>query len=957
MKRSPGRALRSRIYGVWLAAAALAIGACDCGDDPQLGRLTPRMEVSADPLDFGEVPLGATKRLSVSVGNAGNLDLHILSLDTQAPFAVEADRDVVPPGDKVVLDVLFRPTNDEPQIGTLALATDDPDQPMVSIALSGRGVQGVLTVSPTLVELEDTKVGSSRSVELVLRNLGLEPAGGDVVPDGFAQPEHFALTLLPSFAETAPFVVPARGEQVLDLTYRPLTAGRHDGRIVFEICGSRCGLEVEVRASAADSLVRLAPPLLDFGDVGIGETRTQQLRVENAGDNPVTVELVSVSGSAELGASVGRALPVTVAPGDALGINVEYTPASAAELMGEVQVRTGPVQETLRASVIGRGQGPRFRVDPDHIFFGVERQAGRYRRALLMVNEGSSDVVVTQVTVSGAPEFSLEPGPGLPARLGPGESLVMQVAFQPSTLGEYSGTAVVESDDASLPRVEVPLSGGLAESYCELTVSPERISFGLIPPNFERTQQVTVTNAGREPCNVVSGAFRAPIAAAITERTAPWPATLAPGQSVALAFRFAPVDAVESKANYVLRTDDPVFPERTISIFGTAAGNLDVFTIPNVVDFGSVGLGCTPSVRSVQVVNAGTFDVTIDRFALTSSTTELRASMPLSPPVSLPAGATRVFQVMYEARDYAPDRGFVEIGMSDYGLLLNVPLLGAAAEFPRVTDRFEQARNNMVDVLFVIDDSCSMADDQAALASNFSSFIRQADVRQVDFQIGITTTTVFPLPGALVGPVMSRSTSALESVFQRQAAVGIGGSGIEQGLEAMASAFQLAESGQGFNQGLLRAGAGRVVVIVSDEDDQSPAPVAAYLAELRRRAPDGFTTAMVSGQASGCINQSNGGVATPAWRYEEFAGLTGGLSESICSSWAQTLANIGQAAFGLKVSFSTTQRADPTETIEVWVNGQPVSSGWHFDPGSSAVVFDQPPAEGAVIEVEYTPQC
>jgi hypothetical protein len=939
-----------------LVLSGLPVVGCECGDDPQLGRLEPELVIATDPLAFGEVPVGAIKRLTVELGNRGNRELNLQAVDAPMPFGAALSELVVRPGGRAELEVWFRPTNDAPQSGALTLSSDDPELGTLTIALSGQGVQGVLTVVPAAVDLEGTKVGATRSVELVLRNLGLAPVEGQVAAEGFAQPEHFTLTLLSSFAERGPFAVPARADQVLDLTYRPLTPGRHDGRILFEVCGPRCGLEVEVRASAADALVRLAPALLDFGGVGIGETRTQQLRLENAGDGPVTVEAVSVSGGAELSATVARALPATVEAGDALGINVSYAPTSAAELMGEVAVRTGPVVETVRAAVIGRGQGPRFRVDPERLFFGVEQQAGEYRRAVLMVNEGSSDVRVTGLSVSGDPEFALAPGVGLPARLGSGESLVAQVLFRPQALGEYTGALRVESNDAALPVVEVPLSGGMAEAYCQLEVSPERVSFGLLPPNFERRQVVTVRNAGAEACEVLQGAFRSPADPAITEERAPWPTTLGPGQSATLSFRYAPTLEAPSKANYVLRTGDPVFPERTVAIFGTSEGNLDIFTRPAAVDFGAMGLGCAPAVWPVTVVNAGTYDVNIDHFALTSSSSEFSLQSPLATPTMLPAGSTRTFGVSYQARDYAPDVGFVEIGVSEFGFSLNVPLMGLGSDTPSATDRFEQARNTKVDVLFVIDDSCSMADDQTALANNFRAFIGQADVRQVDFQIGITTTTLFPVPGALVGPVLTRRTPGLDRAFQAQAAVGVNGSGFEQGLEAMRSVFLAAAAGSALHLELLRPDAARVVVVVSDEDDQSPAPVTAYLNELRRSAPEGYTTAMVSGQTLGCASPTTGS-ASPAPRYEQFAALTDGLSESICSGWATTLANIGQAAFGLKTRFPLSREADTSAPIVVTVDGVRQASGWQYDAASAAIDFSAPPAEGAEIVVTYTPRC
>lgn len=68
-------------------------------------------------------------------------------------------------------------------------------------------------------------------------------------------------------------------------------------------------------------------------------------------------------------------------------------------------------------------------------------------------------------------------------------------------------------------------------------------------------------------------------------------------------------------------------------------------------------------------------------------------------------------------------------GCSDYG-------------YTQLTARdvFQQVRRNTVDVLLVVDDSCSMAEEQDKLASNFESFIGAFEGVDVDWRIGVITT-------------------------------------------------------------------------------------------------------------------------------------------------------------------------------------------------------------------------
>ncbi len=157
------------------------------------------------------------------------------------------------------------------------------------------------------------------------------------------------------------------------------------------------------------------------------------------------------------------------------------------------------------------------------------------------------------------------------------------------------------------------------------------------------------------------------------------------------------------------------------------------------------------------------------------------------------------------------------------------------------------------DILFVVDDSGSMAAEQANLATSFDSFIRALAASAVkdDFQIGVTTTSVdwprylsgssgpfetitqytsgpaagasYPA-GALVGApghrILPANSLTLVDDFKADVNVGTSGANKEQGLRAalLAVSDRIAD---GTNAGFLRSGARLAVIIVSDEDDCS----------------------------------------------------------------------------------------------------------------------------------------
>lgn len=146
-----------------------------------------------------------------------------------------------------------------------------------------------------------------------------------------------------------------------------------------------------------------------------------------------------------------------------------------------------------------------------------------------------------------------------------------------------------------------------------------------------------------------------------------------------------------------------------------------------------------------------------------------------------------------------------------------------------------------VDMLFVVDNSGSMAGEQKILADSFASFIDQFYKRDVDFHIGVITTDVSnagnskywtgKLSGFVdpdMGRLLSKTTGErflnrdsldLINKFKANVKVGTSGSGSEQGLNSVSLALDDSKLKGGFNDGFLRDDAMLSVIVVSDENE------------------------------------------------------------------------------------------------------------------------------------------
>jgi hypothetical protein len=145
-----------------------------------------------------------------------------------------------------------------------------------------------------------------------------------------------------------------------------------------------------------------------------------------------------------------------------------------------------------------------------------------------------------------------------------------------------------------------------------------------------------------------------------------------------------------------------------------------------------------------------------------------------------------------------------------------------------------QPRCEKIDVLFVIDNSGSMIEEQTNLISNFPKFMDVLDESMLDYRIAVTTTGRNSQlqsggdDGAMLQPAGCNMTKRWidkgdpdpAATFSCVAAVGTVGPGIEMPLSAMRAAFELRML-DGTNSGFRRDDALLAIVIVSDEDDCS----------------------------------------------------------------------------------------------------------------------------------------
>jgi hypothetical protein len=291
------------------------------------------------------------------------------------------------------------------------------------------------------------------------------------------------------------------------------------------------------------------------------------------------------------------------------------------------------------------------------------------------------------------------------------------------------------------------------------------------------------------------------------------------------------------------------------------------------------------------------------------------------------------------------------------------------------TDLFTQS-NGVVDILWVVDDSGSMADERLILGSDFQGFLNELVAIQSDYQIGVTSLNNVDQgqlkPSVTAAPglrIITNATTNATAVFQELTTYPTSRLRWDQGLRMGELALSPPNSAPGgTNEGFVRPNAALAVIVVTNGEDGSYGDPDYYtrfyqgvkgpgnerlvtFSTLGGDLPNGCTPAVDLGKL--------GGTAPPAARYASVSFGTGGVVGSICDSdFAATLLRIVQALNTLRKVFPLTL-PPASGTLTVTVNGvvipKSVVNGWQYQANTNSVVFlgAYVPPPGAQIQFLY----
>lgn len=1027
------------VFVLLLALGSLIAGACSCNETETTGR-SPKMSIGLDEdesgradfiLDFGTVSIGSKAKLSIEVRNEGSSSLVAQVERPVLPFGLEMVSSPLEVGVGAArsLSFTYQPKEElgEPEEALLQLTTNEGRSSTIySIRLIGRGANARLECEPAPLDFDRVVAGSQRTLPVHCTNPLAIPL--DVVVGSIQGNFASNFSAVAEGAVEGRALIPAGESLRLDVQFRASAPGTNDAVLIL-----RDPYEVELAAvdllgQTVHSALQFDPAsCLDFAYVGLGERAERTLLLRNAGDEALEVIRILLP-DGESAFSVVEEAPLSLPVGEeGLKLTVAFEPTVPGKRTSQIAFVYSDSKgtQTLNACVTGFGGGPSLACNPNMIDFGMTAIGIPVVLTYTCHNDGvpppgeTVDPLVVTGLSSDHPAFSaqirnLSDGSvgAKPNGYREGEGFIVEVRYDPQEEAFETGTISIESSSAGGVHHTNVVGTGRDLPSCEFTIQPPSLRFGIVDRGKELTQSFVIRNQLDTACLINDLHLTDDSDPAYSVETIE-SMELGPNESLRVPVTFAPDEYRPLFSGTVrFQISNKEQPIQEIPLRGTSEKPCLILE-PDPVDFGHAAPGCQTRGRRLVVSNACSADTTLVGVEVneTADAEVFKIVQRPTMPVRLKANQWADVTMAFAPSEVGTFSGAVALWAEGKTEPYLVRLDGEGSEQTDQTDHFVQTERPKVDILWVIDNSGSMAEYHERIANNLPAFLSFTEQQKIDYQIGVTTTGTYPMnngcPGGAQGGeagrlfpvdgshprILTPDTPNLEAHWKHNVDVGVC-HGDEYAFEAAQLALSeplinsiKSDHGTPWNDGnagFLRPEAALSIILVMDEPERSVEELGKtvddyleFFLSIKGHRSDsllrihGIVGPKQSNPTPGCFLHNNA--------IQKAIDATGGTWMDLCTptsqleKWEAGLKAMSEGAFGYATRFVL--RGLPADAngdklvnendIEVLINGierPPYHAGsqvWTYDPLSNSIEFTPlfVPKPDSQLSVTYRNSC
>jgi len=312
--------------------------------------------------------------------------------------------------------------------------------------------------------------------------------------------------------------------------------------------------------------------------------------------------------------------------------------------------------------------GPDF---PDGYDFGLVPGSRTATRTLPLSNTGGADLVIEGIWPQVGTMFSLPAPPAFPLTIAPGETVPVEIRFDPVGFGRQTDQFYIQSNDPDRDGgVYLPVAGTGSLFEGARFAAPASSGVGSTPVGGTAEGGFIALNIGGEPLAVEVAIEGDDFVLAKT-----LPPVLAPASSNEVRFRFHPTAVGTVEGSVIFHTGDPAAPLKTVRITGTGVAAPRLELDPPVL---SLGVGDGSATAEIAAVNSGGEDLVV---SVVDAEPPFVLTEPPDPPVVVPPGAAFRFAVGLEDAPSGTSSGHLTIHSNDPSVpVARIPLRAHVSE-------------------------------------------------------------------------------------------------------------------------------------------------------------------------------------------------------------------------------------------------------------------------------------
>jgi outer membrane protein assembly factor BamB len=427
---------------------------------------------------FGKVCVNSTNSRFLTVHNRGNAELIVDSLRTDSRyFAVFPTTGFTIPayGNRKV-ELAFSPDTCRQYSGSLRLWSNDPDEGISEVLLTGEGIFATLTVSGEPV-FGAVAVGHTAEDWVEVKNIGT-PCG-TAADTAYLRHYGFDDRLIFSLLNPQKAVLDSGATVGFRIGYAPQQVGPDSIQFVMLYNDRKDSLVHKISGNG----VRNCPTLilsterLDLGAVTVGDTvyNSTSLFFRNPGtDSLIIRSLVMQANDAQFWMS-GLDLPISVAPQQSSEpVRVYFSPKTSGQQNGKLSIGSnhacGDNQQTVNLAGIGTYQQICLQVSSTDLNFGRVALSSNQVELITIKNCGNSEIAL-EFSTSNDREFlaAVEA-----TALASGDSISLPLIFKPATVGSRQAVATIHPRSGTVSDdIRIALQGeGFIKGQPKVSVSP-----------------------------------------------------------------------------------------------------------------------------------------------------------------------------------------------------------------------------------------------------------------------------------------------------------------------------------------------------------------------------------------------------------------------------------------------------------------------------------------------------